>query len=73
VAINKKLWAALVFLAKTFVLFGFARLISGWFASMWPGYDQWFLKGAVIIVLVPWIWWAAAPALRAFGVNSTDE
>lgn len=70
---KEKLVAALVFWVKTLVLFGFASMLSSWLASIWPGYDDWFLKGAVAVVLVPWIWWAAVPALRAFGIQSTDK
>lgn len=67
-----KLVATIVFLVKTTLLFGPASVVSSWLASVWPNYSQWFNKGAIAAILAPWIWWAAVPLCREFGIHSTD-
>lgn len=70
---KSKLTATVIFLLKTLFLFGLAGLFSSWLASVWPIYAEWFKKGAVAAMLIPWIWWAAVPALQAFGIRSVDR
>jgi ribose/xylose/arabinose/galactoside ABC-type transport system permease subunit len=71
--VNKaKVVAFVVFSVKTVLLFGLASVLSNRLASIWPDHGEWFKKGAVVAILVPWIWWAAVPVLRAFGIYATD-
>jgi len=70
---NAKLVASIVLTVKTALLFGLASVLSNRLASIWPDHGEWFKKGAVAVTVAPWVWWAAAPALRAFGFHSTDK
>jgi hypothetical protein len=70
--VKAKLVATIVFLIKTTLLFGLASVVSSRLASVWPNYSEWFNKGAITAIVAPWIWWAAVPVCRAFGIYSTD-